>query len=68
LTPDSIQQKYAQAVASTWIAPGCVQSWGRKNVFTRPGSKAEVELADADFRFTPESGLKSDIGPCRFAP
>jgi len=23
-------------------------------------------LADADFRFTPESGLKSDIAPCPF--
>jgi hypothetical protein len=27
--------------ASTWIAPGCVQFSGRKNVFTRPGSKPE---------------------------
>src|ERR1700750_62363 len=24
-------------------------------VFTQPGSKSEVELAEADFRFTPES-------------
>jgi hypothetical protein len=37
LTPDSIQQKYAQMVASTWITPGCVQFWRIKNVFTRPG-------------------------------
>jgi hypothetical protein len=27
------------------------------------GSNSEVELADADFRFAPESGLKSDIAP-----
>ena len=32
----------------------------------RIGSNSEVELADADFRFAPESGLKSDIGPCPF--
>jgi hypothetical protein len=38
LTPDSLQQKYAQTVVSTWIAPGCVQFLGRKNVFTRPGT------------------------------
>ena len=36
----------------------------RGGVFTQPGSNSEVKLADADFRFTPESGLKSDIGPC----
>jgi hypothetical protein len=28
------------------------------------GSNSEVELADADFRFTPKNGLKSDIAPC----
>ena len=28
------------------------------------GSNSEVELADADFRFTPESGLRADIAPC----
>src|SRR5712672_278872 len=38
LTPDSIHQKYAQTVASTWIAPVACSFWGRKNVFTRPGS------------------------------
>jgi hypothetical protein len=30
----------------------------------REGSDSEVELADADFRFTTESGLKSDIAAC----
>jgi hypothetical protein len=30
----------------------------------RCGSNSEVDLADADFRFTPESRLKSDITPC----
>jgi hypothetical protein len=29
-------------------------------------TNSEVELADADFRFTPESGLKSDIPACPF--
>jgi len=41
LTPDSIKQKYPQAVVSTRIVPGCVQFWGRKNVFTQSGSKTE---------------------------
>src|SRR5258708_6382737 len=29
-------------IASTWIAPGCVQFGGRKNVFTRPGPKSDI--------------------------
>jgi len=33
---------------------------GEKNVFTRPGSKAELTARESDFRFTPESGLKSE--------
>jgi hypothetical protein len=33
LTPDSIQQKYAQTVASTWITPGCVQFLGEEKRF-----------------------------------
>jgi Tfp pilus assembly protein PilF len=50
LTRDSIQQKYAQAVASTWTAPGCVQSWGEEKrfhtVWTRTGN---TEQARAEF-------------------
>jgi hypothetical protein len=33
LTPDSMQQKYAQMVASTWITPGCVQFLKNKKRF-----------------------------------
>ena len=33
LTPNSIQQKYAETVASTWIAPGCVQFLGEEKRF-----------------------------------
>src|SRR5258705_7100806 len=30
----------------------------------RSGSKADLTAPKSNFRFTPESGLKSDIGPC----
>jgi hypothetical protein len=30
------------------------------------GSKADLTGPKSDFRFTPESGLKSDISPCPF--
>jgi hypothetical protein len=30
------------------------------------GSKADLTAAKSDFRFTPESGLRTDIAPCRF--
>jgi hypothetical protein len=30
----------------------------------RDGSNPEIERVKADFRFTPESGPKSDIAPC----
>jgi hypothetical protein len=33
LTPDSIRQKYAQMVASTWITPACVQFLENKKRF-----------------------------------
>jgi hypothetical protein len=32
-----------------------LQFFGMKGVFTRPRSNSEVELPDADFRFTPQS-------------
>src|ERR1700737_1252898 len=35
-------------------------------VFTQPGSKADLTAPKSDFRFTRESGLKSDISPCPF--
>src|SRR6266516_5133764 len=33
------------------------------HVFTQPGSKAALTAPKTDFRFTPESGLNSDIAP-----
>jgi len=35
-------------------------------IFTQPGSRADLTGPQSDFRFTPESGLKSDIRPCPF--
>jgi hypothetical protein len=29
-----------------------------------PGSKADLTAPKSNFRFAPESGLESDIGPC----
>src|SRR6266403_5157077 len=34
------------------------------HVFTQPGSKADLTAPKSNFRFTPESGLNSDIAPC----
>jgi hypothetical protein len=36
----------------------------RKLVNVAVGSKAALTAPKTDFRFTPESGLKSDIAPC----
>jgi hypothetical protein len=30
----------------------------------RSGSKADLTAPKSDFRYTPESGLKTDIAPC----
>src|SRR6266404_1076412 len=35
-----------------------------QGVHVRVGSKASLTAPKSDFRFTPESGLKSDIAPC----
>jgi hypothetical protein len=35
-----------------------------RQVFTQSGSEADLTALKFDFRFTPESGLKSDIAPC----
>jgi hypothetical protein len=35
-----------------------------QHVFTQPGSKAALTAPKSNFRFTPESGLNSDIAPC----
>src|SRR5437762_6581738 len=34
------------------------------HVFTQPGSKAALTAPKSNVRFTPESGLRSDIAPC----
>src|SRR5437667_5661420 len=34
------------------------------HVFKQPGSKAALTAPKSNFRFTPESGLRSDIAPC----
>src|SRR6266403_4642677 len=34
------------------------------HVFTQRGSKAALTAPKSNFRFTPESGLNSDIAPC----
>jgi hypothetical protein len=36
----------------------------RRTPHFRCGSKADLTAPKSDFRFTPESGLKSDIAPC----
>jgi hypothetical protein len=43
LTADSIQQKYAQALVSTRIVPGCVQFLWENNVLTQPGPKGDID-------------------------
>ena len=35
-----------------------------RRVFTQSGSKADLTAPKTDFRYTPESGLKTDIVPC----
>lgn len=42
LTPDSIPQKYAQTVTSTWTTPIRCSFWGMKGVSTRPGPIADA--------------------------
>jgi hypothetical protein len=42
LTPDSIQQKYAQTVASTWITPSCLQFLGEKKRFHTAGPNSDI--------------------------
>jgi hypothetical protein len=32
--------------------------------YVRLGSKADLTTPKSDFRYTPESGLKTDIAPC----
>jgi hypothetical protein len=50
-------QKYPQAVVSTRIVPGCVQFWGRKNVFTQSGPLSEVDHRGVRNTLTIESEL-----------
>src|SRR6267154_2451915 len=38
----------------------------RTRTYFRDGSKAALPTPKSNFRFTPESGLKTDIWPCQF--
>jgi hypothetical protein len=74
LTPDSIQQKYAETVASTEIAPGCVQFLGeekrfrtawvktgkaqREQMFSALPLKADSERTSLLVWFVPKAGIK----------
>src|SRR4030088_1187064 len=61
LTPDSIPQKYAQTVTSTWTTPIRCSFWGMKGVSTRPGPKPDIL---ADNRSLQSSGHTDDsTGP-----
>jgi hypothetical protein len=65
LTPDSIQQKYAQALVSARIVPGCVQFLGEKNVLTQPGSSTVLTAPKHHFRSAPVNGHRQTgpVGP-----
>jgi hypothetical protein len=58
LTPDPIKQKYPQTVVSTRIVPGCVQFLRKENVFTQPGSLADLDARKPNVRFTPDCVAK----------
>jgi hypothetical protein len=45
-SPRATHQKYAQTVASTWIAPGCLQFWGEEKRFHTTWTQSGL----ADFR------------------
>jgi hypothetical protein len=57
----SVTSSKANTVMSTWIATRCVQLWGRKNVFTRPGSTAAVWPSAANVGYSPiaDASLRS---------
>jgi integrase/recombinase XerD len=46
LTPDPIQQKYAQTVASTRVAPGCVQFLGEEKRFHTAWAQTGLRLSE----------------------
>jgi hypothetical protein len=52
------------ATVSDFWASDSSATPGKTNV--RIGSSTDLTAPKSDFRFTPESGLKSDIGPCPF--
>ena len=65
LTPDSIQQKYAQTVVSTQIVPGCVQFLGAEKRFYTAWVIRVVLIASSHICSTPNNGHQQ-IGPvCR---
>jgi hypothetical protein len=72
LTPDSIQQKYAQTVVSTRIVPGCVQflgaekrfhtAWVIRDGYTDRSPQADVSLSSESGPFGVLSGRVSSVG------
>ena len=46
--------------------PVACSFWGRKNVFTRPGSKTEVTALKSDFRCYPNNGHRATTAACPF--
>src|SRR5216684_1605530 len=59
LTPESIQLKYAQMVASTWITPGCVQFLKNKKRFHTAWVKNGSVRARAARPFYPQEQISS---------
>ena len=61
---DSLWSVALTATVSDFWASDSSATPGKTNV--RIGSSTDLTAPKSDFRFTPESGLKSDIGPCPF--
>jgi hypothetical protein len=41
-----------------------MMNWPTPKPIRKVGSKADLTAPKSDFRYTPESGLKTDIAPC----
>ena len=69
LTPDSIQQKYAETVASTWIAPGCVQFLGEEKRFHTAWVKTGKAQCEHMFSAVhPRTDIAKIVRHVRFVP
>src|SRR3954454_7097854 len=65
LTPDSIQQKYAQTVVSTRIVPGCVRFLGEENRFYTAWVTSSSTLTDQNISARPS---EADIASISTGP